>query len=385
MNQIYCDNGSTSFPKAPDLGKTMGRHIENRGFNISRGGYSQSYSLESEVIETREAICQMFNGENPKNVIFTPGATWGLNMLLQGLLKKGDHVITTAMEHNAVVRPIAFLQDRGVEWSVASVDSQGNLNVENLKSLIRENTKLILITHGSNVSGTITPITEIGKISREKNIFFAVDGAQTAGSEKIDMKESNIDALIFAGHKALLGPQGIGGIVLGTNLVSEITPIILGGTGSLSDKEYMPEFMPDKLQPGTMNIPGVIGLKHSLRFLQKETIDGIKEKKKELTSSFLEKVFNIKGISIIGRKDTKSRTSVISLDFSKVADNAEIAFILERDYGILTRCGMHCAPMAHKSFNTYPEGTLRFSFGYFNTSNEIASVADAINKTLKEI
>ncbi len=384
IKQVYCDNGSTSFPKAPDLGRVMGNHIDNSGFNISRGGYTGAYNVEGEVLETYDLLGEILGASEAKNIVFTPGATWGLNMVVQGLLKPGDHVITTSMEHNAVVRPIAELEKSGVEWSKAQTDNKGNLDPKEIKDLIKDNTKLILITHGSNVCGTITSIEEVGRIAKEEGIFFVVDGAQTVGSKEINVTESNIDGFVFPGHKALLGPQGIGGIVLSSNLAEALSPVILGGTGSLSDKEFMPDFMPDKFQPGTMNIPGIIGLKHSLNFIKNETIEKIQEKKSFLTSAFLERVLNMERIRVIGRKDTIDRTSVVSIDFTETIDNAEVTFLLEREYGVLTRCGLHCALHAHQSFGTYPCGTVRFSFGYFNTEEEIIYVADAINKILKE-
>ncbi len=382
--EVYCDNGSTSFPKTPGLGKVIGNHIDNSGYNISRGGYSGAYNVESDVLETYDLIGELFGVKEKKNIVFTPGATWGLNMVMKGLLNPGDHVITTSMEHNAVVRPLAELEKLGVEWSKARTDKDGNLDPETVKALIKENTKLILITHGSNVCGTITPIEEVGKIAKEKGILFVVDGAQTAGSKEIDFIESNIDGLVFPGHKALLGPQGIGGIIMSDQLAKDLKPAILGGTGSLSDKEFMPEFMPDKFQPGTMNIPGIIGLKHSLSFIKSETIDQIQEKKSYLSNAFLEKVLNMDGVKVIGRSDVINRTSVVSLDFTETIDNAEMTFILEREYGILTRCGLHCAPHAHQSFGTYPYGTVRFSFGYFNTEEEILYVTEAVNKIIKD-
>lgn len=378
MEHVYCDNGSTSFPKAPGLGRAMGDHIDNNGFNISRGGYDEAYSLEADIIETREEICRMFGWDDPKDVVFTSGATMGLNMVIKGVLKEGDHAITTSMEHNAVVRPLTQLEACGVEWDEAKCDERGVLDEDSLKGLIRDNTKLVMVTHGSNVCGTMTPVESIGKICRERGVMLAVDAAQTAGSAEIDMKRMNADAVIFPGHKGLMGPQGVGGMILSERMAQSMEPVISGGTGSVSDKEEMPDFMPDKFQPGTLNIPGIIGLRHSLAFIRKEGLAAIAEKKMHLTGIFLNDVCNMKNVRLAGIPDVRGRCAVVSIQFLNM-DNAEAAYVLESEYGIMTRCGLHCAPHAHKTLGTFPQGTVRFSFGYFNTEKEMDYVAKAIN------
>ena len=379
MKQIYCDNGSTSFPKAPGLGETVGRHIDSNGYNISRGGYEKAYRLEAEIIETREMICRLFRYKNPKNVIFTPGATIGLNMILKGLLREGDHVVTTSMEHNAVVRPLAQMEKRGVSWSEAKCDEKGELNPELIRKLIRPETKLVLSIHGSNVCGSVMPVEKIGAICREKNVFFCIDASQTAGGAEIDVDRFCADAVVFPGHKALMGPQGIGGIIISDKMAAVTEPLFSGGTGSISDMQTMPEFLPDKFQPGTVNIPGIIGLKHSLSFIEREGLDGIIQHKKRITDAFIENIYNIKGIELVGPVSSIERCSVVSLNFVGM-DNAEAAFALESKYGIMTRCGLHCAPHAHKTLGTFPQGTVRFSFGYFNTMEDISYVTDSISK-----
>ena len=381
MKQVYCDNGSTSFPKAPGLGKAVGRHIDSNGYNISRGGYEKAYRLETDIIETREKICRLLSCKNPKNVIFTPGATIGLNMILKGLLHKGDHVVTTSMEHNAVVRPIVQLEKLGVSWSEAQCDKKGILNPECIKNLIRPETKLVLSIHGSNVSGSILPVENIGAICREKNIFFWIDASQTAGGAEVDFDQFCADAIVFPGHKALMGPQGIGGIIISDEMANMTETLLSGGTGSISDKETMPEFLPDKFQPGTLNIPGIIGLKHSISFIEQEGLEGIIQHKNHITDAFIENICNMKGVELVGPGSDYERCSVVSLDFSGM-DNAEAAFTLENEYGIMTRCGLHCAPHAHKTLGTFPQGTVRFSFGYFNTMEDICYVTDSIRKIL---
>ena len=357
----------------------MEQHIENNGYNISRGSYGKAYNLEAEIIKTREAICRIFGCSDLKNVIFTSGATAGLNMVLSGILKSGNHVVTTSVEHNAVVRPLFRLQKSGVVWDEAKCDDNGCLKADEIGRMIRPETRLVMVTHGSNVCGSIMPVKEIGKICRERNILYAIDASQTAGSVAVDMEGFKADAVIMPGHKGIMGPQGIGIVLLSDSMAEKMNPIILGGTGSYSDSERMPDFMPDKFQPGTLNIPGIVGLKHSLDFIEAEGLDKIAEKKKLLTDKFIEGVNSIKGVRLVGPSAGSNRCAVVSLNFED-KDNAEAAFYLESRYGIMTRCGLHCAPHAHKTLGTFPEGTVRFSFGYFNSDEEIGRVIEAVEE-----
>lgn len=377
MRQVYCDNSSTSYPKAPGLGLAVGSLIDHHGYNISRGNYPNAYSVEKAVLETRDLFSEFFHLNNNQCLVFTPGATTGLNMIIKGILKKGDHIITSSMEHNAVVRPIRQLLKEGVEWDEAKCNEKGELTSLAVEKLLKPNTKMVLLVHGSNVCGTVTPIAEIAEICQKNNIIFAVDGAQTVGTWEINFTECAIDALAFPGHKCLLGPQGIGGLVLSRRAASIMTPLIAGGTGSLSDKEEMPDFLPDKFQPGTLNIPGIIGLRHSLKFIKEEGLAAIKKKKAQLTERFIQGIKNMKDICLVGKETAFDRCPVVSLDFQKI-DNAEASFLLESEFGIMTRCGLHCAPRAHATLNTFPEGTVRFSFGYFNEIKEIDYILDSI-------
>lgn len=385
MKQIYCDNSSTSFPKAPGLGKVVGAHLDGNGYNISRGGYGKAYALEREVMEAREELCDFFQAKQPQNVIFTPGATWGLNMVIKGILKRGDHVITTAMEHNAVVRPLTQMARAGVQWEKAPCDETGALQIDALERMIKPQTKLVLIIHGSNVCGTVNALADVGALCKRRGVFFAVDASQTAGSIPIDMGRCCIDALVFPAHKGLMGPAGIGGLLLSTDFAKTCVPLVSGGTGSFSHEERMPEIMSDKFQPGTLNLPGIIGLKHALSFIRQEGLEAIAAKKREFAALFLEEVQNMKGVRVAGlpkvalavASETKERCAVVSLDFLEL-DNGEAGYLLENEFGIMTRCGLHCAPDAHKTLGTFPQGTVRFSFGYFNTQEEIRSVIDAV-------
>ncbi|MEF9934067.1 MAG: aminotransferase class V-fold PLP-dependent enzyme [Clostridium sp.] len=384
MKRIYLDNAATTFPKAPNVAQTMSDYILNNGSNVGRGSYASSYSAGQVVYETREMLCDLFNFNDPLNAVFTSNITQSLNMIIRGYLKKGDHVIISSMEHNAVVRPLVSMESLGIEVDRVQCNVEGKLNVSDIEPLIKENTKLLIMTHASNVCGTILPLEEVGKICKRHNIHFVIDTAQTAGVYDIDFNKFNLSALTFTGHKGLLGPQGIGGFLIDMDFANEIKSINEGGTGSLSESEIQPSYMPDKFESGTLNLPGIYGLNASLKYLKDHGIDSIRETETSLTKEFIDGVLNINSAEIAGIKGTDGRTSTISINF-KDYDNSEVAFILDREYGIMTRVGLHCAPNAHKTLNTFPSGTVRFSFGHFNTSDEAKYAIDSINKTLKSL
>lgn len=376
---IYFDNCSTSFPKAPGVGTAMMKFIEEGAVNVNRGIYRKAYDVENIVYDTRVMLCDLFKFDKPSNVIFTPSITYSLNYFIKGFLRKGDHVIVSSLEHNAVIRPLTQMKDLGVEYSLVKGDVNGNIKVEGFREKLRDNTKAIIVLHGSNVSGNILPIKEIGEMIKDTSITFVVDTAQTAGVIDIDMRDNYIDFLAFTGHKGLMGPQGIGGFIVRDELAKEIVPVITGGTGSSSDSAYVPEFLPDRFESGTLNIPGIVGLNVALKYLNEIGIDKIYEKELKLTSYFIKKVRNIDGVNIVGEQKLENRVAVVSLDF-KGLDNASVAFELDSTYNISTRVGLHCAPEAHKTLGTYPQGTVRFSFGYTNTKEEVDLCIEAIKK-----
>lgn len=382
MDRIYLDNAATSYPKAPGVGEAVKHFIDDIGCNIKRGVYKSSLSAEEIVFDTREQICRLFNFDKAENVIFTQNITQSLNFLMKGFLKRGDHCIVSSMEHNAVMRPLAQLNAEGVEFSRIQCDSFGRLNPEDITEQIKSNTKAVIMTHASNVCGTVLPIYDVGKICKEKGIRFIVDSAQSAGTLELDWKRLNADAIAFTGHKGLLGPQGIGGFVVSDEMANEMSPYITGGTGSFSDSEEQPEHLPDKFESGTPNIPGIFGLNMALKYVFSIGTENIRLNEMKLTDAFISEVSDIKGVMLAGLEGTTGRTAVVSLDF-KDWDNAEIAYILDKEYGIATRCGLHCAPSAHKTLGTFPQGTVRFSFSHFNTMEEIRYTVDAINRIIK--
>ncbi len=391
MQQIYLDNASTTFPKPQVVADAVYQYITHAGTNISRG--TCATSSESLVYTTRELLCDFFGAEDSKNVIFTKNVTESLNIIIKGLLRSGDHVLVSAMEHNAVMRP---LQQIGTElttdnapadaitFSRIPCDAEGALRLDALPQLVRPNTRAIIMTHASNVCGTVQPLEQIGSFCQKHGLRFIVDSAQSAGILPLNMQQLHIDALAFTGHKGLLAPQGIGGLLLRENIIDEITPLIVGGTGSLSHTERTPRFLPDKFEAGTLNLPGIAGLQAALTWLKQQGIDNIRRHELTLTQQLLDGLRRLEAqglLRIVGKKDCNERLGVVSIATEKM-DIAELAFILADKYAIATRVGLHCAPHAHKTLGTYPTGTLRFSFGWHNTAAEVSVALHALKEVL---
>ena len=382
MDYIYLDNASTSFPKAPTVATAMSDYITNRGININRGSYALAYDVEDIIYTTRQRLNTLFNGHDPSHVIFTQNVTMSLNMVIKGILKAGDHVLVSSMEHNAVMRPLTQLLDKGITFDIIPCDKMGSIQLESMDSLIRPNTVALIINHASNVCGTIQPLESIGSICKTHNLQFIVDAAQMAGVIPIDVKACHIDALCFTGHKGLLGPQGIGGIILTKEMAQNLTPLIAGGTGSFSHLETMPTHMPDAFEAGTLNLPGIIGLNEGLSYIESQRMENIHNHELALTQAFLEGLQSIDVVNIVGKQDIQDRTAVVSITIDSM-DPASIAYELESTYHIMTRVGLHCAPRAHQTLGTYPEGTVRFSFGYANTHEDVESALSALHRILK--
>lgn len=377
--KIYFDNGSTSWPKAPGVAEAMSELLTKGAFNINRGNYEGAYEVEGLVLETREKLAKMFHCEESKRVLFSPGITHSLNYFIKGFLKAGDHVIVSGIEHNAVMRPLHQMEACGVTYDIAATAEDGSVTAEAIEALVRPETKAVIISHASNVCGTVLPIEAIGQVCKKHDLFFVVDSAQSAGTIQIDMEKCGIDFLAFTGHKGLLGPQGIGGFLISEKLDEQMVPYIAGGTGSQSDSLDMPMNLPDKYESGTMNLPGIIGLHAALSYIEETGIEYIHDKKMELTAYFLEKLREFPNIRVVGKQDVQDRVAVVSLDFQG-EDNAIIAFELEQNYGIMTRVGLHCAPIAHQSLHTYPQGTVRFAFSASNTKEEIDRCIDGFRE-----
>lgn len=376
MDTIYLDNAATSFPKPEGVSTAMKTYMDQVGATINRSVYGSAQDAGLVTLQLRQRLKRLFHFQPPvTHVILTPGATWGLNMAIRGFLKPGDHCIVSSMEHNAVMRPL--LQLEGVEFDQIPCNREGLLNPENIEPLIRPNTKLLVLAHGSNVCGSVQDAKAVGAICAKHGIAFLLDAAQTAGHYPIDFEAFGLSALCVPGHKGLLGPSGIGALLMTDGFAKALNPIVAGGTGSASDSEYLPEYLPDRFESGTPNLPGIYGWETALAFVEKTGVEALRSHEMALCQRFLEGLEAIGGVNLCGTKDVTRRVGVISVDFLH-RDNAEAAFDLEMDYGILTRCGLHCAPSAHKTLDTFPRGTVRFSLGFSNTEADVDAALAAI-------
>ncbi len=378
MRTIYLDNAATSFPKPCGMSERIKYYMDNVGASINRSVYSSAEEAGMVALSLRERAKRLFNlNEKATHVIITPGATAGLNCIIKGLLKSGDHCIVSGMEHNAVMRPLSQLG--GVEFSRIPCDGEGRIIMDSVEPLFRPNTRLVIIAHGSNVCGTVQNAEEIGRICARRGVPFALDAAQTAGHYPVDFTRFKLSALAVPGHKGLLGPTGIGLLLLSDSMARSLNPLIAGGTGSASDKETLPDYLPDRFESGTLNMPGIYGLEYSLDFIEKRGIESLRAHEAGLTERFILGLDGIDGVRLCGTRDLANRVGVISLDFID-KDNAQIAYRLETEFGILTRCGLHCAPNAHKTLSTFPQGTVRFSLGFANTEEDVDAAVDAVKR-----
>lgn len=376
MQTIYLDNAATSFPKPAGVSARMKEYMDSVGATINRSVYGAAQDAGLVTLRLRERLARLFSfPEKPTHVILTPGATAGLNFILKGFLRPGDHCLVSSMEHNAVMRPL--LQLSGVEFDRIPCNEEGRLDPATMLPLIRPNTRLCVMAHGSNVCGTVQDAAAVGAICAEHGIAFALDAAQTAGHIPIDFQALHLSALCVPGHKGLLGPSGIGALLLRDDFAHALTPLLAGGTGSASDSEYLPDYLPDRFESGTPNLPGIYGFEEALRFIEETGIDALRAHELELTARFLEGLRTIPNLRLCGTEELSRRVGVISVDFTQ-ADNAEAAFRLENEFGILTRCGLHCAPSAHKTLGTFPQGTVRFSLGFSSTAADVNAALAAL-------
>lgn len=374
---VYLDNAATSYPKAPGVASAMADYVEKVGATINRSSYASAQEAGLVTLSLRERLCRLFNHPDPTHAVLTPGATAGLNMVIKGLLRPGDHCLVSSMEHNAVMRPLVQLEREGVAFERIPCDAQGRLRLEALPGMIKLNTRLVVMAHGSNVCGTVQDAEAVGKICRERGVPFALDAAQTAGHIEVDFERFGLSALVVPGHKGLLGPQGIGALLLDADFARRLTPLVAGGTGSASDSEELPGWMPDRFESGTPNMPGVYGWEAALGWLENTGIETLENHEKTLSKRFLEGIYGLKNVKLYGATVPEGRTGVFSVGFLN-CDNAEAAWRLEREFGILTRCGLHCAPSAHKTLGSFPEGSVRFSTGWANTEADIGAALSAI-------
>ncbi|HMN13139.1 MAG TPA: aminotransferase class V-fold PLP-dependent enzyme [Bellilinea sp.] len=384
-NRIYLDNAATSWPKPPQMLSAMQHFSADLGANPGRSGHSLSVDSARVIFECREQLAALFNATQPERVIFGLNATDGINLALYGQLQPGDHVITSSMEHNAVMRPLQSLVARGVQVTEIECYPDGTLDAAKILPALRGNTKMLIFTHASNVCGTLLPIRKIGEIAHNNGLLLMVDAAQTAGSIPIDMQADNIDLLAFTGHKGLYGPMGTGGLILGDRVdVSQMHSIRQGGTGSHSGSMTQPEFLPDKFESGTLNAIGIAGLNASIGWLMERGIQRIQSDEQMLTAMLLDGLSAISGVKIYGTRDPQKQTAVVALNI-KSWDPADAGTHLEEDFGILCRIGLHCAPAAHRTLNSFPRGSIRFSLSRFSTPEEIEKTVAAVAALAKEV
>ncbi|MFH2074115.1 MAG: aminotransferase class V-fold PLP-dependent enzyme [Pseudomonadota bacterium] len=380
---IYLDNAATSWPKPPEVLKAMTDVLERVGGNPGRSGHRLSIAAARVIYDTREEIARFFGISDPLRVIFTGNATHAINLALRGILKPGDHVVTSSMEHNAVMRPLRRLEKLGIRLSIVPCASDGSIEVRDLEKAMNSTTRLVVMTHASNVVGTLLPITEIASIAHQSGALLLVDAAQTAGAFPIDVRAVGINLLVFTGHKELQGPPGIGGLIIDDNVdISQIEPLICGGTGSRSDSEEQPDDLPDKFESGTANLAGIAGLGAGLKWITDKGVDEIRDHMKKLSQALIDGLSTLPKVRIYGTLDPERSVAIIS--FTVAGKHvSDIGLRLDEEYGVLSRVGLHCAPAAHKTIGSFPEGTVRLAPGVFTTVSDIQEAIQAISKVVR--
>ena len=377
---IYFDNAATTMHKPDCVAQAVTDAMGSLG-NAGRGIHSGALSASRIIYDTRAALAQLFGAETPERIAFTANSTESLNIAIKGVLNPGDHVITTALEHNSVLRPLYEMEDFGVELTILPADPMGNIRYEDFEKEIRCNTKAIVTTHGSNLTGNLLDISRIGEIASRHGLIYIVDGSQTSGVFDIDVQQMHIDILCFTGHKGLLGPQGTGGIYVREGVA--IRPLLSGGSGVQTYLRSHPPQMPTLLEAGTLNGHGIAGLGAAIRYLRETGLDTIRAKEQELMIAFYEAVREIPGITVYGDFSTKKRCAIVSLNVRNY-DSGEVSDALWAEYGIATRPGAHCAPLMHKALGTAEQGAVRFSFSHYNTKEEIKIAVSALRELAQE-
>ena len=377
---IYFDNAATTIRKPECVVQAVTEAMCSMG-NSGRGVHRGALSASRIIYDTRAALAGLFGAESPERIAFTANSTQALNTAIKGVLKPGDHVITTALEHNSVLRPLYEMEDRGVELTILPADSLGNICCEDIEKEIRLNTKAIVTTHGSNLTGNLLDIGRIGEIANRHGLIYIVDASQTAGVFDIDVQKQHIDILCFTGHKGLLGPQGTGGIYVREGV--EITPLLSGGSGVQTYLRSHPPQMPVLLEAGTLNGHGIAGLGAAIRYLRETGLDTIRAKEQELMIAFYEAVREIPGITVYGDFTDFDRCAIVALNVRDY-DSGEVSDVLSAEYGIATRPGAHCAPLMHKALGTVEQGAVRFSFSHYNTKEEINIAVAALRELAME-
>ena len=373
---IYLDNAATTMRKPEAVIQAVTDALCTMG-NAGRGGHDASLDASRIIYDTRERLAQFFHAESPKQIVFTMNSTESLNIAIKGIIEKNDHVITTALEHNSVLRPLYEMEEKGAELTILPGDQQGRIDYADFEKNIKENTKAIICTHGSNLTGNLVDIKRVGEITKKHGILFVVDASQTAGVFPIDVQEMHIDILCFTGHKGLLGPQGTGGMYVREGVA--VKPLLSGGSGVQTYSKTHPAQMPTALEAGTLNAHGLAGLRAAVGYLQEVGLDAIRKKEQELMWHFYEGVTKIPGVTVYGDFSQEERCAIVTLNIRDY-DSAEVSDALAMQYGISTRSGAHCAPLMHQALGTVEQGAVRFSFSHFNTIEEVDTAIAAIRE-----
>jgi len=375
---IYLDNAATSWPKPPGVIEAMVAFMRDVGANPGRSGHRRSIEAARLVYGAREAVARLFNVPDPLRVTFGPNATEALNLALRGLLRPGDGVVTGGMEHNSVMRPLRALERQGVAVTVVRCAPDGSLDPAAVEAALRPETRMIVLNHASNVVGTLAELAEVGRIARQRGLLFLVDAAQTGGAVPLDVQADGVDLLAFTGHKSLYGPTGTGGLIVGERVdLARFEPLTRGGTGSRSEREEQPDFLPDVFESGTPNVVGLAGLAAGVRWVMERSVAAIRAHEEGLTRQLIAGLRAIPGVAVYGGLDAARQTAVVSFNVAGL-EPSEVGLRLDEDWGIMCRVGLHCAPAAHHTMGTFPAGAVRLSMGAFTTAADMdAAVAAA--------
>jgi cysteine desulfurase/selenocysteine lyase len=377
---IYFDNAATSWPKPPGVAEAMVHFIKEVGANPGRAAHRRAVEAGRIVYEAREAVADLFHAPDPLRVVWCKNVTEALNLALRGLLRAGDHAITSSMEHNSMMRPLRALERGGVEVSVVQCSPQGVLDPADVEAAIRPHTRLVALNHASNVVGTLLPVAEVGAICRRHDLLLLVDAAQTGGAYPVDVQADRIDLLGFTGHKSLGGPMGTGGLIVGERVdEAQLEPLVRGGTGSRSEHEVQPDFMPDRYESGTPNAVGLAGLQVGVRWVLAQGVDAMRAHEVALTQRLIGGLLDIPGVTVYGTQDAELQTATVSFNVAGMA-SSEVGLRLDDEHGIMCRVGLHCAPAAHRTIGTFPGGTVRFGMSGFNTMDEVDTALAVIER-----
>lgn len=372
---IYFDNAATSWPKPPGVLEAMRTYLEEIGGSPGRSGHRMAIAAGRLLADCRMNLAELFHVDDPSRIVFTKNVTEALNLAILALVRPGDHVITTGVEHNAVMRPLRHLESHGVDLTVVPCSAEGTPDLDVLEAALRRRARLVVTTHASNVIGNVLPLDPIVDLAHRAGVPVLVDAAQTAGACPIDVAGTGIDMLAFTGHKSLYGPTGTGGLCLGEDI--DLDPIMRGGTGSASELEVQPDFLPDALESGTLNICGLAGLNAGVEFILERGVDTIRRHERDLTSRFLNGLERIPSVTVYGPRNVEDRIGVTSFNVVG-ASSSDVGLILDHRFNIMCRIGLHCAPAAHRTIGTYPSGTVRFGWSYFTGAAEVDAGLEAL-------